>query len=784
MLDQNPLNPELYNALQRRFSKVEISNAGIPRTVSYLPDWHHGGRKKAVEIQSGEYYQINCPYCKESRQRLYLNHQWGEIDLQTGRRNLHLAYCFNNHDCLTSEANQQHLYHWLYPIGRSRVESRKGQQPPIAAALPVPREFTLPENLIPIHELSTDHPAAQYWLNRGFNLEELGHWWRVSYCEVCLTTKPEIYQRVVIPIYERQVSILDNQAAERLAGWQARIVQESMTGMPKYLFCQGIQKSRLLYNLPLALQIPGPVFVCEGVADVWKVGPAAVALFGKTLSTTQKSLLMQNFPGRPIVVVLDRDAQNEAMNILGALRSARSAASGDNRVVLAELPPGRKDPGDCTREEIFEAAQKALKQPGKEERTRIYHNALSAQHVEMQHDLPVPVHFEDLSVAAHLLDENAHYDLQNLIKRFLPDNSPAITSNPANPQLTQALDETLLIRRLWDQGQIAEQLEKQGLEFLYREIELPALAPLSAMMQHGVLFDVPKLAAHRDQYSPLIDDLIEHSSITGRIHSRLDPLRSRTGRIQSSKPSLQGIPVALRDAVVAEDKHVLLAADLSQFELRVMAHFAQEPEFLEVYRHGSGDLHLYTASRLFNIPAEKLTEVQRKIGKTVNFSLINGQTAKGLADELGIEIPEAVLFLDDFRNRYQRVAMWIDHSIQIARKQGYVTSLYGRRRHLPDLNADNPPKAFRAERQVVSGIIQATGADVFKWMLGRLYEKLPPEFKMVLPIHDAILFEIPENRMEEAKQLIREIMQESPPKFTIPLVANIHVGKSWKECQG
>jgi DNA polymerase-1 len=162
--------------------------------------------------------------------------------------------------------------------------------------------------------------------------------------------------------------------------------------------------------------------------------------------------------------------------------------------------------------------------------------------------------------------------------------------------------------------------------------------------------------------------------------------------------------------------------------------------------------------------------------------MINGQTPYGLADTLKINISDAEIFLDNFRARYPRVAEWIDQSVQAAKRQGFVTSLYGRRRQLPDLYAEDPNMQARAERQVVSGIIQSTGADIFKWMLGRLYEELPSEFKMVLPVHDAVLFEIPEQRAEDANTLILEIMQEMPPRFSIPLVANIGIGRSWGEC--
>jgi hypothetical protein len=785
MLYQDPLNPKLYEALERSFRSVEISNAGVPRRVAHLPDWQHAGRLRVVEIDSGEFYRISCPYCKETRQRLYINHEWGEVDPETGWQNLHLAYCFNEQDCLMSEARQRELYHRVYPLGRSRLRSAKAPQPPAVALPPVPREFSLPEGLIPIHELPRDHPAADYWQKRGFDLQELGHWWHVAYCERCLTTSPSIYKRVVIPIYELQTSIKDGQTTQRLAGWQARLIQEADPQTPKYLTCRGMQKAQLLYNLPHAIEIPGPVFVCEGVADVWKVGPAAVALLGKSLSARQETLLTTCFEQRPIVVLLDVDAGEDAKKIVKALRTARHASRGDSRVVQAILPPGRKDPGDCTREEIFQAAQVALlTHQSPQEKARVYPSALSDQRDEEEQDSFVPHDLEQLSIAAHLLDENAPYDLRSLTKRFLPDQEVPAATDSTTPKVAQATNEAPFIPRIWHQGRIKEQLVAQGLEFLYREIELPTLVPLAAMMRNGVLFDVATLQAHRDKYPTQVDSLQKHLSNTGRIHPKLDPISCSTGRILCSNPNLQGLPIDLRDAVVAQEGHLLLAADLSQFELRILAHFTQEPAFVQVYQGGHGDLHRFTAARLLDLPLEQITEEERKLGKTVNFSLVNGQTEIGLAKKLQISVPDAATFIQDFQSRYPLVASWIDRTIQATREQGYVTSLYGRRRHLPSLNSENAFQVDRAERQVVSGIIQATGADIFKWMLCRLYRNLPPEFKMLLAIHDAILFEIPEKRIEEARKTIEEIMQVGPRSFSVPLAVNIRAGKNWKECQG
>ena len=230
-----------------------------------------------------------------------------------------------------------------------------------------PQEIILPEGLTPIAALPASHPAAIYLTSRGFDLQYLQQTWDVSFCDWCVACRPAATRRIVIPVY-RPAQLFAATAAEQplvLRGWQARSVPgyEVLGGSAaKYLSAAGMQKSELLYGLHLAIAAAGPVYVVEGPTDAWRVGPGALALFGKDLSQTQKLLLVHHFVGRPILVMLDPDARDAAVKVQDALQSARSGLPGDNRVVLVDLPPGSEDPAALRAEAIRASASRALGQ--------------------------------------------------------------------------------------------------------------------------------------------------------------------------------------------------------------------------------------------------------------------------------------------------------------------------------------------------------------------------------------------------------------------------------------
>ena len=349
----SPLNPTLFSALQAQFGEVRVTNPGQPRIAVRVPDPAHPGRFTDRAAQRGEQYSCCCPFCADDRGRLYISYQYGVPDPATGQRNYGLWYC-HNEKCHQSEANRQILRSRLaVPVSR-----RYAQQVPLAAPVQTcqpPAEFVLPEGLTPVASLPASHPAVAYLTGRGFDLQYLQQTWGVSFCDWCIACRPAATNRIVIPVY-RPAQLFSGDAEPLvLRGWQARSVPgfEVLGGSDaKYLSAAGMQKSELLYGLHLAVAAEGPVYLVEGPTDAWRVGPGAVALFGKDLSQTQKLLLVHHFVGRQLIVMLDQDARDAAARNRHELQLARSGLPGENRVRIANLPPGRKDPADCTPEEI------------------------------------------------------------------------------------------------------------------------------------------------------------------------------------------------------------------------------------------------------------------------------------------------------------------------------------------------------------------------------------------------------------------------------------------------
>jgi hypothetical protein len=209
--------------------------------------------------------------------------------------------------------------------------------------------------------LHRDHPVLRYVEGRGFNPHRLAREYDVRYSPACDTSRPRLLKpRIVIPIYVPSGSLsgesVPDDGSVELVGWQARIpAQEVEKGCPKYLTATGTPKNRLLYGVPYARDTEGPVVLVEGITDAWKVGKCALALLGKSISPAQCRLIIRYFPQRPIIVFLDRDAAEQALEIRDAVRGARAAARDCGTVKLATVPRGRKDPGECTRDEIVKA---------------------------------------------------------------------------------------------------------------------------------------------------------------------------------------------------------------------------------------------------------------------------------------------------------------------------------------------------------------------------------------------------------------------------------------------
>jgi len=360
-----PLNPSLFHALQARFGEVRVTNAGQQRVARRVPDPMRPGRFITQATQRGEQYALSCPFCNDERQRLYVSCMYGQKDPTTGRRNHSLWFC-QNEQCHRPESNRR-LFRSMVavPLGRRGRAAPMGGTPEPVAPHAQPHEIVLPEGLIPINILPPTHPAAAYLIERGFDLDYLARASGVTFCDWCLNCRPIATNRIVAPVYRpsRMFAPTTDPAPPVLAGWQARAVPGlgSLAGTDaKYVSSEGMQKAELLYGLLPAIESTGPVCLVEGATDCWRIGPGSVAVFGKSLSTTQRLLLVHHFVGRPIVVMLDREAIADAQRIQHELALARGNGDGDNRVVIGELPAHRDDPADCTRDEIDNVVRSAL----------------------------------------------------------------------------------------------------------------------------------------------------------------------------------------------------------------------------------------------------------------------------------------------------------------------------------------------------------------------------------------------------------------------------------------
>lgn len=363
-----PLNPLLYEQLQKVFKHVRVSSPGVATRFQYRPDWQYRqGRPRANVVDWGESYYVSCPFCSDTRGRLSVNHRWGVRDERTGDDMLHLVTCFNE-SCLANRESQKELHALVYPRGEYGRQMQVRIKPSKAKAPPEPVRIQLPPG-VPLTELPKAHPGLKYLRKRGFDPASLTEIWRVRFCEENRETYPQFADpRLVIPIYTPKPRLGEQSNRRkrlRLAGWQARLIRsqphtESTRKVPKYLTARGMRRNDLLYGLPQALKADGPVVLVEGVTDVWRLGPGAVALFGKTISTAQCRLLQRHFADRPVVILLDADAQQEAAEIQKRLSSGQRAAGGSTAVVVGRVPAHRNDPGDCTPEEVREAVENAL----------------------------------------------------------------------------------------------------------------------------------------------------------------------------------------------------------------------------------------------------------------------------------------------------------------------------------------------------------------------------------------------------------------------------------------
>jgi len=305
--------------------------------------------------------------------------------------------------------------------------------------------------------------------------------------------------------------------------------------------------------------------------------------------------------------------------------------------------------------------------------------------------------------------------------------------------------------------------------------------------------EVPKLVLEYRQLTKLKSTYVDAlpallSPVSGRLHTTFDQAGTATGRLSSANPNLQNIPVRtelgreIRAAFTAEPGHVLLSADYSQIELRLLAHFSQDPLLVEAYRRGD-DIHTLTASQVFGVPPLMVTPDHRRQAKVVNFGIVYGLSAFGLSQSLGIEQAEAKQFINAYFEKYKGVRTFTDTTLEQARREQNVRTLFGRVRPIPDINSKNSNLRGFAERTAVNTPLQGTAADLIKLAMIRIDAALQEQglkSRMTLQVHDELVFEVPEAEVEVMKRLVRQHMENVHP-LNVPLLVDIGVGPNWRD---
>ena len=275
---------------------------------------------------------------------------------------------------------------------------------------------------------------------------------------------------------------------------------------------------------------------------------------------------------------------------------------------------------------------------------------------------------------------------------------------------------------------------------------------------------------------------------TGKIHTTYNQTVTATGRLSSSNPNLQNLPIRsergrfIREAVIPDEGCLFLSADYSQIELRLLAHFSQDEHLLSAFREGQ-DIHSATAAKIFHCPIEQVTKDQRRRAKTANFGIIYGISAFGLAQQLDCPRTEAKQLIDDYFAAFPQVQTYIERQKEFARQHGYSVTLFGRKRYLPDIQSHNATVRAFAERNAVNAPIQGTAADIIKMAMVNIHRRLREErlqTQMIMQVHDELNFNVPEQEVEQVRQLVVSEM-EHVVSLSVPLVADCGVGNNWLE---
>ena len=364
--------------------------------------------------------------------------------------------------------------------------------------------------------------------------------------------------------------------------------------------------------------------------------------------------------------------------------------------------------------------------------------------------------------------------------------------------LARELEERIYVQAL---GEFNINSPKQLGEVLYVKLGLPCK---SKKNKNGFSTDAETLEELR-QYSPIIDDILEYRQVTklkgtyaaalpkladadARIHTDFKQALTATGRLSSADPNLQNIPIRtkmgreMRRYFIAPEGSVLIDADYSQIELRLLAHISDDYTMSEAFRSGA-DIHRKTASAVFGVPEESVNDEMRKRAKAVNFGIGYGIGGFSLAKDIGITTAEASKYIKNYMMNYPSIELYLERVVADAKENGYTETLMGRRRYIPELNAANGMLRQFGKRVAMNAPIQGAAADVMKLAMIKVYDRLlreEPEAKIVMQVHDELIVEAPEERADAVCRIVREEM-EGAVKLNIPLTVDVTVGKNWLE---
>ncbi len=307
--------------------------------------------------------------------------------------------------------------------------------------------------------------------------------------------------------------------------------------------------------------------------------------------------------------------------------------------------------------------------------------------------------------------------------------------------------------------------------------ELAAIHPLA-----GEVLSYRTLSKLKNTYIDALPKLIHPK--TGRIHTVYNQAITSTGRLSSSEPNLQNIPIkgeegkGIRKAFIPESGCVYLSADYSQIELRLLAHFSRDENLIEAFRRGE-DIHRQTASQIFQVPLDLVSEQMRRQAKTINFGIIYGMSPYGLARQLDIDTSMAKAYIEQYFEQYKGVRAYIENTLMQARERRQVETLFRHIRKIPNINSNNAILRRLSERMAINTPIQGTGAEIIKLAMIRIADALSClESKMIIQVHDELVFEVPTEELEKVKALVKDIM-EGIVKLAVPLVVDIKIGPNW-----